>query len=32
MEEIQWELQNVLGTHQEQDFQHAFQQWQWCWD
>jgi histone-lysine N-methyltransferase SETMAR len=29
LEEIQWESQNVLGTLQEQDFQHAFQQWQW---
>jgi len=28
VEEIQRELQNVLGTLQEQDFQHAFQQWQ----
>jgi hypothetical protein len=32
LEEIQRELQNVLGTLQEQDFQHAFQQWQWHWD
>jgi hypothetical protein len=30
--EIQWELQNVLGMLREQDFQHAFQQWQQCWD
>ena len=28
VEEIQWESQNVLGTLQEQDFQHTFQQWQ----
>jgi transposase len=26
-EEIQRESQNVLGTLQEQDFQHTFQQW-----
>jgi hypothetical protein len=29
VEEIQWESQNSLGTLREQDFQHAFQQWQW---
>ena len=29
LEEIQRESQNVLGTLREQDFQHAFQQWQW---
>jgi hypothetical protein len=28
LEEIQWESQNVLGTLQEQNFQHVFQQWQ----
>ena len=32
VEEIQWESQNVLGTVPEQDFQHAFQQWQRRWD
>jgi len=32
VEEIQRESQNVLGTLQEQDFQHAFQQWQQRWD
>jgi len=32
VEEIQWESQNVLGTLREQDFQHAFQQWQRHWD
>jgi hypothetical protein len=32
VEEIQRELQNVLGTLREQDFQHAFQQWQQRWD
>jgi len=32
VEEIQRESQNVLGTLREQDFQHAFQQWQWRWD
>jgi hypothetical protein len=32
LEEIQWESQNVLGRLQEQDFQHAFQQWQRHWD
>jgi histone-lysine N-methyltransferase SETMAR len=32
VEEIQRESQNVLGTLREQDFQHMFQQWQWCWD
>jgi len=31
-EEIQRESQNVLGTLWEQDFQHAFQQWQRRWD
>ena len=28
LEEIQRESQNVLGTLREQEFQHAFQQWQ----
>jgi len=28
VEEIQWDSQNFLGTLQEQDLQHAFQQWQ----
>jgi hypothetical protein len=28
VEEIQRELQNILGTLQEQDFQYVFQQWQ----
>ena len=32
VEEIQRESQNVLGTLRKQDFQHAFQQWQWRWD
>jgi hypothetical protein len=32
VEEIQWESQNVLGTLRDQDFQHAFQQWQRHWD
>jgi len=32
VEEIQRESQNVLGTLREQDFQHAFQQWQQRWD
>jgi len=32
MEEIQQESQNVLGRLREQDLQHAFQQWQRCWD
>jgi histone-lysine N-methyltransferase SETMAR len=32
LEEIQRESQNVLGTLQEQDFQHAFQQWQQRWN
>jgi len=32
MEEIQRESQNVLGTLREQDFKHAFQQWQRRWD
>jgi len=32
VEEIQLESQNVLGTLREQDFQHAFQQWQRHWD
>jgi hypothetical protein len=32
LEEIQWELQNVLGTLRDQDFQHAFQQWQRHWN
>jgi hypothetical protein len=31
-EEIQRESQNVLGTHPEQDFLRAFQQWQQHWD
>jgi hypothetical protein len=31
-EEIQRELQNVLGTLREQDLQQAFQQWQRHWD
>jgi hypothetical protein len=30
--EIQRESQNVLGTLREQDFQHAYQQWQQRWD
>ncbi|GFG32350.1 hypothetical protein Cfor_10994 [Coptotermes formosanus] len=32
VERIQRESQNVLGTLREQDFQHAFQQWQRRWD
>ena len=32
VEEMQRESQNVLGTLREQDFQHAFQQWQRRWD
>jgi len=32
VEEIQRESQNVRGMLQEQDFQHAFQQWQQRWD
>jgi len=32
VKEIQRESQNVLGRLQEQDFQHAFQQWQRRWD
>jgi len=32
VEEIQREAQNVLCTLREQDFQHAFQQWQRRWD
>jgi hypothetical protein len=32
VKEIQRESRNVLGTLREQDFQHAFQQWQRCWD
>ena len=32
VEEIQRESQNVFGTLQEQDFQHAFQQWQRRWN
>jgi len=32
VEEIQRESQNVLGMLWEQDFQHAFQQWQRRWD
>jgi len=32
VEEIQRESQNVIGRLREQDFQHAFQQWQRRWD
>jgi hypothetical protein len=32
VEEIQRESQNALGRLRDQDFQHAFQQWQRCWD
>jgi len=32
VEDIQLESQNLLGTLGEQDFQHAFQQWQRRWD
>jgi hypothetical protein len=32
VEEIQRELQNVLGTLREQDFRHTFQEWQQRWD
>jgi len=32
VQEMQRESQNVLGTLREQDFQHAFQQWQRSWD
>jgi hypothetical protein len=32
LEEIQRESHNVLGTLREQDFQHAFQQWQRRWN
>ena len=32
VEEIQRELQNVLGMLREKDFQQVFQQWQWHWD
>jgi hypothetical protein len=32
VEEIQRESQNALGVLREQDFQHAFQQWQRRWD
>jgi hypothetical protein len=32
LEEIQRESQNVLGKLREQDFQHAFQQWQRRWN
>jgi len=32
LEDIQRESQNVLGKLREQDFQHAFQQWQRRWD
>jgi len=32
VEEMQRESQNVLGALREQDFQHAFQQWQRRWD
>jgi ATP-dependent helicase/DNAse subunit B len=31
-EHIQRESKNVLGKLREQDFQHAFQQWQRRWD
>ena len=32
VEDIQRESQNALGTLQEQDFQHTFQQWQRRWN
>jgi hypothetical protein len=32
VQEIQRESQNILRTLREQDFQHAFQQWQRPWD
>jgi hypothetical protein len=32
LEEIQRELQNILGMLQEQDLQHVFQQWQRLWN
>jgi len=32
VKEIQWELQNVLGTLRKQDFQHTFQQRQRRWN
>jgi len=32
LEDIQREVQTVLGKLREQDFQHTFQQWQWHWD
>jgi len=32
VEEIQQESQNILGMLREQDFQHAFEQWQQRWD
>jgi hypothetical protein len=32
VKEIQRESQNVLGMLREQDFQHAFQQWQQRWN
>jgi len=32
LEDIQQEAQTVLGKLREQDFQHAFQQWQRSWD
>jgi hypothetical protein len=32
VEEIQRESQIILGAIREQDFQHAFQQWQRRWD
>jgi len=32
LEDIQREAQTVLGKLREQDFQHAFQQWQRRWD
>jgi hypothetical protein len=32
LEDIQQESQNVLGKLREQDFHHAFQQWQRRWD
>jgi hypothetical protein len=30
VKEIQQESQNALDMFRDQDFQHAFQQWQWC--
>jgi histone-lysine N-methyltransferase SETMAR len=32
VEDIQRKWQNVLGTLRQQDFHHAFQQWQRRWD